>query len=102
MNAELKCWQKRRKRPVRRIANDLRLLAPIIGIALCFAGSATTIFATERAPLPLIQEELGESTRSPATQDACPSTSTSTSSAPEKTRLDANEIFTGGRSQIPA
>ena len=73
MNAELKRWNKRRKRPVRRVANDLRLAAPIISIALCFAGSATAIFATERAPLPLIQEVSIEDARSSENQDACPS-----------------------------
>ncbi len=73
MNAERKRWKKRRKRPVRRIANDLRLAAPIISIALCFAGSATAIFATEHAPLSLIQEVAVEDADSSENQNACPS-----------------------------
>ena len=46
-------WSRRHKRRGRRVAYDLRLVAPLIAIALCLAGSATAILAVERvAPVP--------------------------------------------------
>ena len=41
-------WSRRHKRRGRRVAYDLRLVAPLIAIALCLAGSATAILAVER------------------------------------------------------
>lgn len=41
-------WSRRHKRRGRRIAYDLRLVAPLIAIVLCLAGSATAILAVER------------------------------------------------------
>jgi hypothetical protein len=43
-------WSRRHKRRGRRVAYDLRLVAPLIAIALCLAGSATAILAVERVP----------------------------------------------------
>jgi hypothetical protein len=41
-------WSRRHKRRGRRVAYDLRLVAPLIAIALCLAGSSTAILAVER------------------------------------------------------
>ncbi len=40
-------WKGRRKRASRRLRRDLRSLLPLAGVVLCFASSATVIFATE-------------------------------------------------------
>ena len=44
-----------RKRRARKMANDLRLAAPLLFLMFCFAGSATAIVAAEWVPshLPL-------------------------------------------------
>jgi hypothetical protein len=48
-------FEGRRKRRARKMANDLRLAAPLLFLMFCFAGSATAIVAAEWAPshLPL-------------------------------------------------
>ncbi len=52
-------WSRRHKARGRRIGYDLRLIAPLIGIALCLAGSATAILAVERvAPAALQTAEI--------------------------------------------
>jgi hypothetical protein len=43
-------WQGRRKRPLRRLRRDLRMLLPLGSIVFCFTMSATAIFATEWIP----------------------------------------------------
>ncbi|GEM_PF-4401012 len=43
-------WTRRHKRCTRRWANDARICAPLIAIALCVAGSATAILAVEHVP----------------------------------------------------
>ena len=43
-------WTRRRKRALRRLANDLRSVAPMIVLVLLFASSATAIFAAEYVP----------------------------------------------------
>ena len=40
----------RRKRRARKMANDLRLAAPLLFLTVCFTGSATAIVAAEWAP----------------------------------------------------
>ena len=47
------CWSRRHKRRGRRIANELRLFAPLAAVSLCLMGSATVIYAAERGfPMP--------------------------------------------------
>ena len=46
----------RRKRLARRLANDLRLVGPLLGVLSCFVTSATTIAAAERIPSPIALE----------------------------------------------
>lgn len=46
-------WQGRRKHPLRRLRNDLRLAAPAIAIGVCFGLSASAIFATDWLPTPV-------------------------------------------------
>lgn len=48
MTPDAETWIARRKRLSRRVAYDLRLLSPLVAIALCFLLSATTIVAAER------------------------------------------------------
>jgi hypothetical protein len=43
-------WRSRHKRWTRRLANDLRNLAPLTGLVFCFAGSATAIYASQHVP----------------------------------------------------
>jgi hypothetical protein len=43
-------WKGRKKRPIRRIAHDLRLSLPAAGLISCFVLSATAIYAAERLP----------------------------------------------------
>ena len=43
-------WTRRHKRRTRRWANDARIWAPLIALALCVAGSATAILAVEHIP----------------------------------------------------
>jgi len=43
-------WKGRRKGRNRKIANDLRLLAPFLLLTFCFATSATAIAVVEWAP----------------------------------------------------
>lgn len=52
-------WKGRRKRLARRLAHDLRALAPLVAIVCCFLGAASTIFAAE-----------SRSVRTPADVDA--------------------------------
>ena len=51
MSLEHPCWQGRKKRVARRMANDLRLLLPFLGLVGCVGISATAIVAAEDAPL---------------------------------------------------
>ena len=44
-------WTGRKKRIARRLAYDLRLALPFLGVAACFVLSATAIFAAESLPL---------------------------------------------------
>ena len=44
-------WRGRRKRVARRLARDLRQLAPLIAIASCFAGSAMAILVAPLVPV---------------------------------------------------
>ena len=44
----------RHKRWTRRLANDLRTLAPLLALAFCFAGSATAIYASQHVPALLV------------------------------------------------
>lgn len=53
MSLEHPCWQGRKKRVARRMANDLRLLLPFLGLAGCVGISATAIVAAEDAPIAL-------------------------------------------------
>jgi len=48
MSPERETWTARRKRLSRRVAFDVRLLAPLLAIVLCFLLSATSIVAAER------------------------------------------------------
>jgi len=43
-------WKGRRKGRNRKVANDLRLLAPFLLLTFCFATSATAIAVAEWAP----------------------------------------------------
>jgi hypothetical protein len=43
-------WRGRRKRTIRRIGHDLRLIAPMIALAACFAVSAGVIATAQHAP----------------------------------------------------
>lgn len=46
-------WSRRHKRRGRRIANELRLFAPLAAVSLCLMSSATVIYAAERGfPVP--------------------------------------------------
>lgn len=44
-------WKGRKKNIVRRVAYDLRLLLPFIGLAGCYVLSATAIVAAEHLPI---------------------------------------------------
>ncbi|MFK7896162.1 MAG: hypothetical protein AB8G23_10020 [Myxococcota bacterium] len=48
MSAGLAYWKGRRKDVLRCRAQDLRVLSPLIGVALCVVSSASFIFAVER------------------------------------------------------
>lgn len=55
-------WTRRHKRRTRRWANDARICAPLIALALCIAGSATAILAVEHVPA-TAKPERGDGTR---------------------------------------
>jgi hypothetical protein len=51
MKIEYTQWRKRRKRLSRRLARDLRVLSPLIGVVFCFVSSASAIVAAEQLPV---------------------------------------------------
>ena len=51
MKIENTLWRKRRKRMSRRLARDVRVLSPMLGVLLCFVSSASAIVAAERLPV---------------------------------------------------
>ena len=50
MRSEGSVWQRRRKRRVRVLVRDLRVLAPALGVLACFVSSAGVIVAAETVP----------------------------------------------------
>jgi hypothetical protein len=54
MNRGQRQWRGRRKRTLRRIAHDLRLVAPALALAGCFAISVGVILSAQRAPVAFI------------------------------------------------
>ena len=50
MSMQKGTWKGRRKGRNRKIANDLRLAAPLLLLTFCFATSATAIAVAEWAP----------------------------------------------------
>ena len=54
MSLGLVHWKGRRKNVLRCRAQDIRVLSPFVGVALCALASATFIFAAERQGLDAI------------------------------------------------
>lgn len=63
-------WSRRHKRRARRFAYDVRLVAPLLALALCIAGSATAILAVERAAPTSAQSRVDSERVASVSQDA--------------------------------
>jgi hypothetical protein len=51
MSTHTDYWRGRRKRISRRLARDVRTLAPLLGVLLCFVSSASAIVTAEKLPV---------------------------------------------------